>query len=793
VPDSQQGASSITTYGSAPAILIGSETKAITLGLYGADGLAYGAIFDGTVTADGVYDGVEATAIQLGGLGQTVTIGNGVRITGAVGANAYDANAYGLHVESGTTANVIQVNGTVKATVTAHAEATPTPGNTSDDFSATAIKIEQGSTTTAIVNTGIVQAAVSGNQGSAVAIHDDSGNVTQIFNFRAIAATVTPRDTEEDPNTDPSDEIAVAIDVSKNTTGVTFTQNGTTDGDDGNDGKADPDADGDGVDDNDEPILIGAVKFGSGADKIDLKNGTMRGDVSFGAGDDQLLISGGGSLTGKILDSDGKLTVSVNKGTLSVQNTSAQTITSLKVGDAAAAATDQSLLVVNINPGGTNGFNVTGAATFEKGAALGASFSNLLPASFTPVRYTVVHADGGLTLGSGVSLDVLASSTPYLFIATSDHDANNLYIDARRRTAEEAGFIKSEASAYEAVYGALGADEVLRNAFLAQIDRKDFINLYEQLLPEHSGGPLLSLASGMDAVSRALGERRPDAAQGELTGWLQEINFYADKQKGESYGFRSEGFGVAGGLERGTRLGAFGLSLAYTSSDLKDPEAEGDENLTASLVEFGAYWRAGNEHWKTWARAAVGYGFFKGKREIVSDPTAPGPKLDLKLSSDWNGISAAAAAGASYEMRFGGRYFLRPDASIEYFYLREGEQKESGGSGALSVDERTGHLLVAKLMVSLGARFGDQGWLQPELRLGWRQNISADTGTTVGRFLAGGDSFSLVSDDLQGGGPVLGFRILANGQLGYVSLEGEAELLDLYSRYSLMLRAGYRF
>ena len=135
--------------------------------------------------------------------------------------------------------------------------------------------------------------------------------------------------------------------------------------------------------------------------------------------------------------------------------------------------------------------------------------------------------------------------------------------------------------------------------------RAQFIDLYEQLLPDHAGGPLLSLSSGVDAVTRALTGRNASAAPGETSAWVQEINFYADKDKTETYGFRSEGFGVAGGVERGSDLGAVGISLAFTSSDLEDPESAAEEVLSANLLELGLYWRAQGQYWTTWARAAA--------------------------------------------------------------------------------------------------------------------------------------------------------------------------------------------
>src|SRR5690606_8502703 len=144
-------------------------------------------------------------------------------------------------------------------------------------------------------------------------------------------------------------------------------------------------------------------------------------------------------------------------------------------------------------------------------------------------------------------LDAFQDNSPFLYVVEGGVDAaaGEVYADVRRRTAEEADLIPVEAAMYDAFYEALGGGEALRNAFLAQTSRDEFINLYEQLLPEHSGGPLLSLASGVDAVTRALTGRNATAAPGETSAWVQEISFYADKDKTDTYGFRSEGFGVA--------------------------------------------------------------------------------------------------------------------------------------------------------------------------------------------------------------------------------------------------------
>jgi uncharacterized protein with beta-barrel porin domain len=421
------------------------------------------------------------------------------------------------------------------------------------------------------------------------------------------------------------------------------------------------------------------------------------------------------------------------------------------------------------------------------GAGLGVRFASLLE---QPGRYTLIDA---ATLNYGqIDLASLADNSPFLYVVSAGADvaAGQVFADVRRRTADEAGFIPVEAAFYDAFYEAIGEDgaTTVRNVFLAQTDKENFINLYEQLLPEHSGGPLLSLASGVDAVTRALVGRNATAAPGQTSAWVQEINFYADKDKTDTYGFRSEGFGVAGGVERMTGLGAFGVSAAFTSSDLEDPEAEAEEVLSASLLELGLYWRAQGQRWTTWARAAAGYAMMNSERRFV------GGGLNLANEADWNGFSLAAAAGVSYEQSFG-RFSIRPEAYVEYFGLNEDGYTENGGGDGfdLDVDDREGHLLSATAALNFGMSMGENSWLRPELRVGWRQNISVDPGETIARFRSGGSDFILTSDTIEGGGPIAGLRLNIGNDLGMLSISADAELIEDYVRYMLFLRASFRF
>jgi hypothetical protein len=761
IPDASETTGQISSFGEAPAVLVGSETESITLGPIGTGDDAYGFINRGGISGTGVYDLIDANAIVFGGgAGQTVSLAGGFRNQGTVTALAVKANATAVRFGAGVDAPTILNSGSITAGVASDIVA-----------QGTGIQIDAGANVQSLVNNGTILATAGGGVANVTAIRDDSGGLTSITNTRSIQATILPNEAG-----DPVTGSAVAIDVSANTTGVTFIQKGVP----SEPTSSDPDTDGDGVTDGNEPVLKGDIMLGSGADLVDIQNGTVEGDISFGAGADRLNISGGAVVRSALSNADGDLAIDVSNGTLDSRGTTQLDLTSLNVGT-------EGNLIFTVDPaaGATGTFNVAGTATIADGAGLGLRFTSLLDA---PDTFNLITA-GTLNVGD-IDLGSIEANSPYLYVVEAGVDQPNgvIFADVRQRTTAEAGMIGSEAGLYDAFYSALGRDEAIRNAFLEQIGRDDFFNLYEQLLPEHSGGPLLSLASGVDAVTRALTGRNASAAPGETSAWVQEINFYADKDRTDTYGFRSEGFGIAGGVERGTGLGAIGVSAAFTSSDLEDPESEAEEVLSASLLELGVYWRAQGQYWTTWARAAAGYASFESERRLV------GGGLNLRNEADWNGVTLTAAAGASYERNYG-RFSFRPEIYAEYFALNEDGYTETGGGDGfdLQLDDRKGHMFSATAAINIGMGMGDNSWLRPELRLGWRQNISVDPGQTIGRFVSGGPDFILDPASVEGGGPLVGLRVNVGNELGMLSVSADAEMIDNYVRYMLFLRASFRF
>ena len=102
-------------------------------------------------------------------------------------------------------------------------------------------------------------------------------------------------------------------------------------------------------------------------------------------------------------------------------------------------------------------------------------------------------------------------------------------------------------------------------------------------------------------------------------------------------------------------------------------------------------------------------------------------------------------------------------------------------------------MFSATAAVNFGMKMGQNDWLRPEVRVGWRQNISVDPGETIARFRSGGPDFTLSPDTIEGGGPIVGFRLNVGNELGMLSISADAEMIEDYVRYMLFLRASFRF
>jgi hypothetical protein len=785
ISSSTTSTASIATSGAAPALLIGSDTQAVAIGAVGAADNAYGLVAKGGIVSNGVYDKVTSTAVQIGGAtGQATTLAGGARFDSTVSASAREANATAVNLTAGANVPSIWNRGQISSTSASYAGS----GVTGD---ARGVVVNAGASATSLNNSGVIQVVRSGELGNAVGVLDSAGTLTNITNSGRITAQVVAPTTKLDGTAPATAAVAtgsaIALDLRASTAGVTVNQVAPTSS---TATTTFPSADtvttATSTTTTGTPVIVGNILFGSGADTLNLQSGSVVGDVAFGAGADSLSIGGGAVMLGALRDSDGQLAINVGNGSLGLTNAETINASSLTLGA-------DSKMVFTADPTANNGAGanthlaISGSANIASGAQLGLRLTGLLTA---PTSYTVITA-GSLTAGT-INQDLLGG-TPYLYVASSRTDANNVYLDVRRRTAGEIGMNTAQTSAYDATFAALGKDKSIATAFLGQTTKDGLLGLYDQMMPDQGEGFFAALQNVNHAISSATAFRPdPGDRYGPDSLWIQEINTLVRRDTGDTMGSDTQAFGFVGGYEAmGDAGGALGLTLAYASIEEHDIAAKVGEQTTGNFVQLGAYWRRAIGGWRMNLGGGGGYGWYDGDRTFNSGDLNGDGVTDVqrKNSAKWNGYTFNAFAGTAYEAKFAGRYFVRPEASLDYLYLSEGQRKESGGGDGFDqiVHKRKSSSLTGDVGVVFGGDYGRDLWWRPEVRVGYRQLLAGDLGDTVAEFTGGGTPFTLAAINDKDGAVTLGFALRAGTPMSYLALEANAEAAKKQKRYNLKL------
>ncbi|SFK52059.1 autotransporter domain-containing protein [Caulobacter sp. UNC279MFTsu5.1] len=785
ISSSTTSTATISTYGAAPALLIGSDTQAVSIGAVGAADNAYGLVAKGGISANGVYDKVTATAVQIGGAtGQAATLAGGARFDSTVAASAREANATAVNLTAGANVPSIWNRGQISSASASYAGS----GLTGD---ARGVVINAGASATSLNNSGTIQVTRTGELGDAVGVLDSAGTLTNITNSGRITAQVVAPAVKSDGTAPATAAVAtgtaIALDLRASTAGVTVNQVAPTSS---SATTTFPSTDtvttATSTTTTGTPLILGNILFGSGADTLNLQAGSVLGDVAFGAGADTLSIGGGGVMLGALRDSDGQLAINIGNGSLGLTNAETINASSLTLGA-------DSKMVFTADPSANNGAGantrlvISGSANIASGAQIGLRLTNLLTA---PTSYTVITA-GSLTAGT-INQDLLGG-TPYLYVASSRTDTNNVYLDVRRRTAAEIGMNSAQSSAYDATFAALGKDKSIASAFLSQTTKDGLLGLYDQMMPDQGEGFYAALQNVNHAISAATAFRPdPGDRYGPDSLWIQEINTLVRRDTDDTMGSDTQAFGFVGGYEAmGDAGGALGLTLAYVSVEEHDIAAKVGEQTTGNFVQLGAYWRRAIGGWRMNVGGGGGYGWYDGDRTFNSGDLNGDGVADVqrKNSAKWNGYTFNAFAGTAYEAKFAGRYFVRPEASLDYLYLSEGERKESGGGDGFDqiVHKRKSSSLTGDVGVVFGADYGRDLWWRPEVRVGYRQLLAGEIGDTVAQYTGGGTPFTLAAANDKDGAVTLGFALRAGTPMSYLALEANAEAAKKQKRYNLKL------
>ena len=731
VPDANETTASVNSYGAAPAIAIGSATQDINIGAVGSTG--QGIVIKGNVSGQGVYSGVNATGLSIGGTGHAVNVAGGMTINGNVGATAVGANGTAVHIGAGATVPQILVGGQIAA-----------DGGGTDSAAAQAIVIDAGATVNAISNSGSIIAKRSGDKGTAAAIVDHSGTLALIQNNGTIG--VTDYDTLGDS--------ATAIDLRANTTGAVVRQVAAASG-------------------RPAPLIGGNILFGTGNDTLDIQAGSVIGKVDFGGGTDVLLINGGGLFRGTLVNSDG-LAVGVGGGsTLDVTNLGAVNLASLTTASGANIG-------VTIGDTGHTLYNVAGAATFGTGTKILVTLQKVGTASGI---YTIIDAG---TLVGAENLTSSIVTLPFLFNSnlTTDAATGQVKLDVQLKSSGELGLNASETAIIDAALDAADFDRPMAAVFLSVDDAVTLKHTLQQLMPDHAGGAFEAATKGSRLAGEILADPRP------IKGiWLQQVAWGSSKSIGDTSSYDVSGWGATGGFDYS--LGALG-SVGLTGAYLYGKDGKGDNELASNHYEGGVYWRAGAGPLRAWARATAGKIKFDSTRNFTG--TANGVTVTRSADGKWNGTIYSATAGLSYEARMG-RLSLRPNALIEYYKLTEKGYTETGGGEAmdLTVRKRSSNETAANAMLTVGYDLmgldPESTWLRVEVEGGRREILSGKLGKTVASF-GDGDPFTLTPEDRTSGWRG-GLRVLAGGSA--MSIVAEANAEELQDKVSLGGRLGVSF
>ncbi len=719
--------------------------------------------YDHTIDAQGNKSPIPAQAVVIGGQGGTVDTSNGILVTGNVLTSSVFSDGTAMRLGSGTILPTLGADGLASLKVTGVISAGAL-GNATSNPTLNGLQIDAGATVPSLLVSGSIQAGLNGTFGNLTAVGDASGTLTSITNQGTISAVITTGSTDTAPVGKQ-----VALDLRANTTGVTVLQ------------EQNPDTTVTTV-----PSITGDVLFGSGNADLEVMAGTLKGSIAFGTGANTLNIGSGAIVSGGLTNAGTQLTID-NEGTLGITSANAVQVTSLTSGAA-------STLLFTVDPASgsstVSNLQVAGAATLGDGASIAIGFKSKLP---SPVgdpmgvtNLTLINAAGGLVNNGYVaSLD---GKIPFLYDGTLSNNADQLLLAVRRRSAEEVGLEGAPANAFNAFYDNFDKDPSVANIVLSKTTQSGFDGIYNQFLPNYTGGPFNSLATGVRAIQRTQSEAPVDMAQDQPRSWLQEVGFGDNEDaSGSNVGYASAGFAIAAGYEQPAgKLGTVGYSLAILTSDVQDDNRAFGSKLSASSLAGSFYWRKAAGGLLLDASATGAYAWFESSRRVVdADPTGA-QNLIRTADANWYGAMGAVRLGASYEADLG-KFYIRPQALIDYLYLYEGGYRETGGGQSvdLTVDSRQSSNSSAEVGIAFGGRFGRTFRWGPELEIAYRETLGGTLGTTSAAFTATpGETFALAALPVDKHSTIVRLALKGSGAYANFALEGSAEFGDLYDEYT---------
>lgn len=742
IDDDKEGNASITSYGSAAAVQIGSDREYAVIGPVAGDAAdGHGVVINGSIRGRGIYDGVAGNGLLITG---TTDIIGGILVNGMVSADSFDDNATAFRIEDDAFVPKITNNGEISAS-----------GGDAADSTVYAIVVEDAFLYT-ITNSGTISATAA-KDGSAGAIIDRSGNLESVENSGTIRAISENGGMGK----------AIAIDLSENENGAYINQYSRE-----NAPKA---------------AIIGDVLLGSGDDIIEISDSQLTGRIDFGDGRDDLTLEKGAKFTGWLSQAAGA-DIAMNDSSMMLTDTGTIDINSI-------VTENDSTIGVTIDgkSGKFTQLNVSDTAEFGEGTNLEIQ---LVSVSESEGRYQIIDANN-LVGSENLAQDGVVTAYMFKSSVTGDDDEGAVWVDIKRKTAEELDLTRSQTSAYDAIFKVLDNDAAVSSSFLGATTAKTFDGTIQQMLPEHAGGVFATVTQGSRSTARFLTDPvAPYSDQGGWGFWLQQTVWGVSKDRGQTDSYDITGLGTTAGIEvEADAVGNFGVSLGYLNSNDSDDDAANE--VDSDQYEFAAYWRARWGGLRAFARGSYAKVEFDSQRRFESKIDGDDETERRFAVADWSGDLYSLAGGLAYEMDLG-RVSLRPAVSVDYYNLKEDGYTETEGGDAfnLIVEDRDSDELALNTTLAAAIDFGDTGpegvWYRAEIEGGYRQIIGGDIGNTTARF-KDGDPFTL-SPDTRTDGWLAGLRLLSGtGNLLFAGeVSAEEQLRDHVSiGVRLSLRIGF--
>jgi hypothetical protein len=729
----------VVTYGSAPALLIKPGVgKVANIGVTG-DKTDPSIEVDSSIRANGIYDGVSASAIQIGGGGGTVTIGRGIDNRGLIEATAYASSAAAITIGTGATVTSLRNSGEILSTVNFGQN-----NAVKDGQSSTAI-LDTGGALKSIINTGVITAtAVAGR---AVAL-----------DMRADTEFLTVKQLPGKPTT-------------TTTTTPTFTTTNTT---------------------ATVPSITGSILFGSQGADLEVDAGTIAGAVRFGDSTANVLtLDNGGVLGGAITQAaGGRLNLRVLDGRLASSSIGTLVLSKLKIG-----ADGQIDFAVNPATGQSGSLTVdgsgVGAVLISSGAKIGLTLNSQLT---TPETFTVIQTTGASAGALVGQSSLLLGDVAYFYDAKVITDAAGGTVDVNihDRTFAQAGVLGS-ASAYDAIFKANYNDPGIRDAFNAAAGQQGFKRLFQQMLPTYSGGVFEVLAQGADSLARTEAGNPIVESGGRSGGWAQQFGFGAVDSTSSAPGYHGGGLGFAFGWETpASAISSWGVTVAYMRGAADDFNTGPGNEQIGTTYTVGAYWREVDGALRTDASINIGGAEFNSQRNF-SGTDLTNTAVLRTADAAWSGGVAQAHIGVSYEEPLGDDFYVKPSVSGDYFMLYSGGYSEHNGGKAfdLAVDSQTDKQGSVTGGLTVGMQLGDSDFTwRPEVMVGYKE-VFGGPDQTVAQF-AGGSSFFL-SPKSQKGGAVGHIGVHGGNKYSDIAIEAGGEDRGDYRAFDGRVVARFKF